>query len=60
MGEMLLRCAEVNPDIEIVAGVDIGDDLPGLIVNADVVVDFSFHESPGRLPSFAFSIKKRW
>ena len=44
MGEMLLRCAEVNPDIEIVAGVDIGDDLPVLIVNADVVVDFSFHE----------------
>ena len=44
MGEMLLRCGKVNPDIEIVAGVDIGDDLPGVIVKADVVVDFSFHE----------------
>ena len=27
MGETLLRCGEANPDIEIVAGVDVGDDL---------------------------------
>ena len=44
MGETLLRCGEGNPDVEIVAGVDIGDDLPGVIEKADVVVDFSFHE----------------
>ena len=31
MGETLLRCGEANPDIEIVAGVDVGDDLPGVI-----------------------------
>ena len=44
MGETLLRCGEVNPDIEIVAGIDAGDDLAGVIEQADVVVDFSFHE----------------
>ena len=44
MGETLLRCGEANPDIEIVAGIDVGDDLAGVIEQADVVVDFSFHE----------------
>ena len=44
MGETLLRCGEANPDIEIVAGVDIGDDLAGVIEQTDVVIDFSFHE----------------
>ena len=44
MGETLLRCGEANPDIEIVAGVDVGDDLAGVIEQADVVIDFSFHE----------------
>ena len=44
MGETLIRCGEVNPDIEIVAGVDVGDDLAGVIGQADVVIDFSFHE----------------
>ncbi|HJN89784.1 MAG TPA: 4-hydroxy-tetrahydrodipicolinate reductase [Verrucomicrobiota bacterium] len=44
MGETLLRCGEANPDIEIVAGVDVGDDLAGTIGQTDVVIDFSFHE----------------
>ena len=44
MGESLLRCGEANSDIEIVAGIDIGDDLAGVIGQADVVIDFSFHE----------------
>ena len=44
MGETLLRCGETNPDIEIVAGVDVGDDLPAVIEQTDVVIDFSFHE----------------
>ncbi len=44
MGESLLRCGEANSDIEIVAGIDIGDDLAGVIEQTDVVIDFSFHE----------------
>ncbi len=44
MGEALLRCGVGNPDIEIVACIDIGDDLPGAIAQADGVIDFSFHE----------------
>ena len=61
MGETLLRCGETNPDIEIVAGVDVGDDLPAVIEQTDVVIDFSFHEShDGQQASFAPSTKKRW
>ena len=44
MGETLLRCGEANPDIEIVAGVDVDDDLAVVVEQADVVIDFSFHE----------------
>ena len=44
MGETLLLCGETNPDIEIVAGVDVGDDLAAVIEQTDVVIDFSFHE----------------
>ena len=44
MGEALLRCGGGNPDIEVVAGIDIGDDLTAAIAQADGVIDFSFHE----------------
>ena len=44
MGEALLRCGEANPDIEIVAGIDVGDDLAGVVGQTDAVIDFSFHE----------------
>jgi len=45
MGEALLRCGEANPDVEIVAGIDVGDDLAGVVGQTDAVIDFSFHEA---------------
>ena len=44
MGQALFRCGETNPDVEIIAGVDVGDDLAGVIAETDAVIDFSFHE----------------
>lgn len=43
MGQMLLACAARNPDLRIVAGIDLGDDLRNSIRDGDVVIDFSFH-----------------
>ena len=43
MGQALFSCATKFPDLEIVGGVDQGDDLAAIVGNADVVIDFSFH-----------------
>jgi 4-hydroxy-tetrahydrodipicolinate reductase len=48
MGQALVSCAKNFRDIEIVAQVDKGDDLPAAISDADVVIDFSDHAAtPG-------------
>lgn len=43
MGQMLIACAERSPELRVVAGIDLGDDLRSVIGEGDVVVDFSFH-----------------
>jgi 4-hydroxy-tetrahydrodipicolinate reductase len=45
MGLTLLRCAEQIPTIDVVGQIDSGQDLREVIEDADVVVDFSFHEA---------------
>jgi 4-hydroxy-tetrahydrodipicolinate reductase len=45
MGQALLRCAETNPAITVSGRIDLGDDLEAILGQADVVVDFTFHES---------------
>ena len=44
MGQALLSCGEANPDIEITAGVDVGDNFSEVIGQTDAVIEFSFHE----------------
>ena len=44
MGQALLSCGEANPDIEITAGVDVGDNLSEVIGQTGAVIEFSFHE----------------
>ena len=44
MGQALLSCGEANPDIEIAAGIDVGDSLADLIAGSDAVIEFSFYE----------------
>jgi len=43
MGQALVACAKNFRDLEVVAQVDKGDDLPVAIGGADVVIDFSDH-----------------
>jgi 4-hydroxy-tetrahydrodipicolinate reductase len=45
MGQMLLVCGEAMDGIEIVAGVDEGDDLSTFITDCDAVIDFSLHSA---------------
>jgi 4-hydroxy-tetrahydrodipicolinate reductase len=46
MGQMLVACAGRHPEqFQVVGQIDLGDDLLAVIREADVVVDFSFHEA---------------
>jgi 4-hydroxy-tetrahydrodipicolinate reductase len=45
MGEALSRAAEKIPGLTVAARIDLGQDLAAVIQNADVVIDFSFHEA---------------
>jgi 4-hydroxy-tetrahydrodipicolinate reductase len=45
MGQALLRCAATIPAITVSGQIDLGDDLGAILGQADVVVDFTFHES---------------
>ena len=44
MGQALLARAEDLPAVTVVGAVDQGDDLSAALSDADVVIDFSFHE----------------
>jgi 4-hydroxy-tetrahydrodipicolinate reductase len=45
MGQALLQCAARVPDLQVVGGIDLGDDVAGAIPKGDVVIDFSFHQA---------------
>lgn len=45
MGQALVHCAAQIPGIQVVAQLDVGDDLRQTIDLCDVVVDFTFHET---------------
>lgn len=43
MGQALLACAARMPELQVVAGIDVGDDLIPALGGCDVVIEFSFH-----------------
>src|SRR5580658_6294310 len=45
MGQALLRCAATMPAIAVSGRIDRGDDLEAVLSQADVVIDFTSHES---------------
>lgn len=49
MGQALSRCAENIPAITVAGQIDAGDDLRAVIDDANVVIDFTFHESTAGL-----------
>jgi 4-hydroxy-tetrahydrodipicolinate reductase len=48
MGQMLVACAARFPGLQVTGQIDVGDELASVIDQADVVIDFSFHNAtPG-------------
>jgi 4-hydroxy-tetrahydrodipicolinate reductase len=45
MGQALIASAKAFRDLEVVAGVDQGDDLSSVVSKADAVIDFSLHSA---------------
>jgi 4-hydroxy-tetrahydrodipicolinate reductase len=43
MGQALVACARSIPALQVVAQIDAGDDLAGVIRDCEVVIDFSSH-----------------
>ena len=41
MGQALIRCAAEDPELEVTAGVDTGDDFAAALAKCDAVIDFS-------------------
>ena len=43
MGQTVAACCEADPEAEVGAQIDVGDDLHAALAKCDAVVDFSFH-----------------
>jgi len=43
MGHAVIACAMADPAVEVVAQVDVGDDLAGALQDVDAVIEFSHH-----------------
>ena len=43
MGEAIIACAKLDPEVEVTAQVDAGDDLDAALQRADAVIEFSHH-----------------
>ncbi len=58
MGQALLRCAEIIPDITVGGRIDMGDDLSAVMDQGDVVIDFTSHESTAAFARLCLARRK--
>ena len=58
MGQTLVACAARLPEMQVVGQVDLGDDLRTVIGKADVVIDFSFHDTTAAVAELCAEHKK--
>jgi 4-hydroxy-tetrahydrodipicolinate reductase len=58
MGQALVSCAKNFRELQIIAQVDMGDDLPAAIAQGDVVVDFSLHTATASIAGLCARHKK--
>jgi 4-hydroxy-tetrahydrodipicolinate reductase len=58
MGEALLRLGAADPALEIVGGVDRGDDLPAIVDRCDVLIEFAHHAATDDLLELAVARNK--
>ena len=53
MGEALLRLARLEPKLELVVGIDKGDNVSDVIDGCDVLIEFAHHSLSGGLATTA-------
>jgi len=58
MGRTLIACAQGDPELQVVAEIDQGDDLVKVISRADAIVDFSVREATATVAKLAAKHKK--
>jgi 4-hydroxy-tetrahydrodipicolinate reductase len=58
MGQALLQCAKRIPTVTIAGQIDVGEDLGKVIDDADVLIDFTFHDSTAGLARICAAHKK--
>jgi 4-hydroxy-tetrahydrodipicolinate reductase len=58
MGQALVSCAKNFRDLEVVASIDRGDDLPAAIAQCDALIDFSSHTSTADIAGLCARHKK--
>jgi 4-hydroxy-tetrahydrodipicolinate reductase len=58
MGRALISCAKNFHELQVVAQIDCGDDLPAAIEQGDVVVDFSLHTATADIAGLCARHKK--
>lgn len=59
MGQALLQCAPSHPELEVVAAVDVGEDLASALANADGVIDFSHATATATVLELCRQLNKR-
>jgi 4-hydroxy-tetrahydrodipicolinate reductase len=58
MGRTLIACAQSDPELQLVAEIDQGDDIAKVVAQADVIVDFSVREATAQVAKLAADHKK--
>jgi len=58
MGQALVSCAKNFRELQVVAQIDCGDDLPAAIAQGDVVIDFSLHTATADIAGLCARHKK--
>ena len=58
MGKALVACAPSHPKLQVVAEIDMGDDLSAVIPGCDAVIDFSAHTATAGVAELCVKHKK--
>jgi 4-hydroxy-tetrahydrodipicolinate reductase len=58
MGQALVSCAKNFRELEVIAAIDRGDDLPVVIAGCDVLIDFSSHAATADIAGLCARHKK--
>lgn len=58
MGQMLVACAKADPELQVAAAADVGDDLAQAVAAGDVVIEFALHEATLPVAKLAAQLRK--